>query len=277
MAIKDILLHVDNSKACGKRIDAAVKLARGQDAHLTGLYVRPDLTLPGYAEVQIGPDWIEAQERAADSEASKAESAFRQACERAGIGSEWRSEPGSTAVMVTQHARYADLVILGQREEGDPYSPQPGALGAIVLGCGRPVLVIPYIGAADTIGENVLVAWNATRESVRAVNDALPLLARAKRVHVIAINPEAGASGDGDIPSADICHHLARHGVKAEAEHIEARDIEAGDMLLSRASDEGADLIVSGGYGHSRMRELVLGGVTRHLLEHMTVPVLMSH
>ena len=122
-----------------------------------------------------------------------------------------------------------------------------------------------------------MVAWDASRLATRAVNDALPILRKASKVHLLAINPEGGREGHGDVPGADIGLHLARHGVKAEASSIHAEDLEAGDALLSRAADFGADLIVMGAYGHSRWRELVLGGVTRHLLNHMTAPVFMSH
>jgi nucleotide-binding universal stress UspA family protein len=122
-----------------------------------------------------------------------------------------------------------------------------------------------------------MVAWNARSEAVRAVNDALPLLEQAEQVDVLAINPPPGEAGDGDIPAADICLHLARQGVKAEAQSAQAKDIDVGDLLLSRAVEENVDLIVMGAYGHSRWRETVLGGATKHVLEHMTIPVFMSH
>jgi nucleotide-binding universal stress UspA family protein len=149
----------------------------------------------------------------------------------------------------------------------------------VILGVGRPVLVIPHSGEFPVIGERVLVAWDASRLATRAVNDALPLLESAREVVVMAVNPrtEEGERGHGEIPSADICLHLARHGVRAEAQHLYADDLGVGPLLLSRAIDEGIDLIVCGAYGHARWREIVLGGVTRHLLEHMTIPVLMSH
>ena len=117
----------------------------------------------------------------------------------------------------------------------------------------------------------MLIAWNASRESTRAVNDALPLLAGATMVTVLAVNPRHGIKGHGDVPAADIALHLARHGVKAEAAHTVAKDISEGDALLSYAADLGVDLIVCGGYGHSRAREMVFGGVTRTLLREMTV------
>ncbi len=142
---------------------------------------------------------------------------------------------------------------------------------------GRPVLVVPYIGPGKSVATHVLVGWNASREATRAVNDAIPLLQRAKKVTVLAVDPEGGTEGHGEVPSADISLHLARHGIKVEAAQTVTGDIDVGDALLSRASDLGADLIVVGAYGHSRMREFILGGVTRHLLQHMTVPILISH
>jgi nucleotide-binding universal stress UspA family protein len=137
--------------------------------------------------------------------------------------------------------------------------------------------VVPYIGAATPPGKRVIVAWNGGREAARAVNDALPLLVAADQVDVVCVNPGRGEEDDADLPGADLCLHLARHGVKAEAQELVASDIEAGDLLLSRAADSGADLIVMGAYGHARWREVVLGGVTRQLLNQMTVPVFMSH
>ena len=114
-------------------------------------------------------------------------------------------------------------------------------------------------------------------EATRAVHDALPILVGARLVHVIAVNPSGGMAGHGDVPGADICLHLSRHGVNAVCEHIRSEDLKIGEMLLSRAADEDVDLLVMGAYGRSRLRELVMGGATRHLLGHMTVPVLMSH
>jgi nucleotide-binding universal stress UspA family protein len=121
------------------------------------------------------------------------------------------------------------------------------------------------------------VAWNAGREAVRAVNDALPILQAAESVSVLAVDPPSGKRGEGPIPSADICHHLARHGVHAEAASSVVKDIEIGSFLLSHAADRGVDMIVMGAYGHSRLSEMMLGGVTRSMLQHMTVPVFMSH
>jgi nucleotide-binding universal stress UspA family protein len=145
------------------------------------------------------------------------------------------------------------------------------------MGAGRPVLIVPYVGTFKTLGQRVLVAWNASREATRAVNDALPLLERASSVRVLSVNPRRGIAGHGPIAGADMSLHLARHGVRVEAAAVNTDDVRVDDMLLSQAADAGADLIVMGAYGHSRLGEYVLGGATRHLLRQITVPVFMSH
>ncbi len=207
-----------------------------------------------------------------------AEQVFRHEVDKAGVANEWRTPTGGPVDALTMNGRYADITIVGQ------YNPGDGELAAnsemvdnLILAVGRPGLVVPYIGKHPTLGETILVAWDASRLATRAVNDALPFLQAAKKVIVMAINPECGPAGHGDIPGADICLHLARHDVAAEALQTHAKDIDIGDILLSRASDLGVDLMVMGAYGHRRLRELVLGGATRHILGHMTVPVLMSH
>jgi nucleotide-binding universal stress UspA family protein len=178
--------------------------------------------------------------------------------------------------VVRLHARYADLTVVGQ---GIDLGDAPGVLAILpeelALGVGRPVLVVPRYGTFPALGDHVLVAWNGSREATRAVNDAIPILQRAQKVTVLAIDPD----GDPDrrIPSADMALHLARHGINAVAAQTRGADITVGDVLLSYAADLGVDLIVAGGYGHTRFREMVLGGATRHLLQHMTVPVFLSH
>jgi nucleotide-binding universal stress UspA family protein len=277
MAIKDLLVHVDNSRQCKARIAAAVGLAARHDAHLVGLYVVTPPQIPGYIRAEIGDDILVEQERLIRSLAGKGEELFQDAARRAGIKSEWRTAEGPPVPTVALHARYADIAIVGQRdrEEAGDDSAMPDQL---VLSVGRPVLVIPYAGRFDVIGERVLVAWDASRLATRAINDALPFLVTAKRVTVMAVNPnKADEDAHGDLPSADICLHLARHGVKADAQQVTAGDLDIGELLLSRAADEGIDLVVMGAYGHARWREVVLGGVTRHMLAEMTVPVLMSH
>lgn len=282
MALKDILVHLDGTPRTKIRLDVAARLATQCGAHLTGVHVI-DIPSANYFYgaampfVPTNPEEIVGRMRADATEAATPiEAAFRDCMRRNGLQGEWRLVEGSPAAMVALHARYADLTVVGQPNS---YEPQDNDAITVttVMTSGRPVLAIPFAGDFPTLGERVLVAWNASREAARAVNDALPLIAAAKQVTVLAINPRRGIGGQGDVPAADIALHLTRHGVKAEAAHTVAKDISDGEALLSYAADIGADLIVSGAYGHSRARELVFGGVTRTLIAEMTAPVLLSH
>ncbi len=283
---KDILVHLDEGPRSATRLRIALDLARRHGAHLTGLFV---LDIPGsdlfygagmpYAGGGGFTEMVNTLRADGAARADASGQEFRDAIRLQGLEGEWRVVEGDTVALVALHARYADLTVLGQPNDEDPYKgPSADAvLVNVMLSSGRPVLAVPYAGKFDQIGERVLVAWNASREATRAVNDALPILRGAKVVTVLAVNPRQGIHGHGDVPAADIALHLARHGVKAEAAHTIANDIGEGDALLSYAADLGVDLIISGGYGHSRAREMVFGGVTRTLLREMTVPMLLSH
>jgi nucleotide-binding universal stress UspA family protein len=281
---KDLLVVVDNSKTCATRLDVAIHVASRFGTHLTGLFVKEPPNFPvwaqseGQAYVRPPSDYVETQRQAWREAALRAQQLFRSRSDVAGITTEWRECEGDVAELAILHARYADMVIVGQMEL-EPHAVRPGRElpERLLLGVGRPILVVPYAGAFKTVGERVLVAWNASREATRAVNDALPILQQASQVTLLAINPRRGVSGDGDVPGADLALHLSRHGVRTEAAWIPAHDIEVAAMLLSRACDCQADLIVMGGYGHSRVREIVLGGTTREILRTMTLPTLMSH
>jgi nucleotide-binding universal stress UspA family protein len=278
MAYKDILVHIDDSKSSAARLETAIKLAGSYDAQLTGLYVIPDYETVFLAAGYTGPELLEVAREAVQKQVQQQEAAFQEALAKQGLRSaEWRCVQGEPVRQFIWHAGYHDLAIIGQADPQDSASLPGWSVGQVLLGTGRPVLVIPYIGAGQTIGGHVLIAWNASREAVRVVNDALPFLSKAHTVSVVTIHPPAGASLEETLASAALCQHLARHGITATSMALPASDLEVGDVLLSRAADESIDLIVMGAYGHSRLREIVLGGTTRHLLHHMTVPVLMSH
>jgi nucleotide-binding universal stress UspA family protein len=284
MAIKDILVHLDTGTRSEVRLGVAADLARRHGAHLTGLGVvnipEAAILYGGAVPYAAGALDLLAQTRNDILAAMQpVEATFRERLARDGLDGEWRLTEGNAALTVALHARYADLVVLGQPNPGDAADAARGndIIVTTLMSSGRPVLTVPFAGTFPTLGERVLVAWNATREATRAVNDALPLLEAAKAVTVLAINPRHGIRGHGDVPSADIALHLARHGVRAEAAHTVAGEIPDAEALLSYAADISADLIVAGGYGHSRARELVFGGVTRTLLREMTVPIFFSH
>lgn len=284
MSIKDILVHLDGSTQSNARLALGAELALRQGAHLTGLYVLEPPAMPlfygdpgGFVDAAWVQEMITRLEEAARQAASKVQHSFSERLRRDDVKGEWRLVEGIAAEAVALHARYADLAILGQSRPEDSLVSTGNVAATTMLSSGRPVLVVPYIGAVATAGRKVLVGWKATREAARAVNDAIPLLQKAQTVKVLAINPDRGIDGEGELPAADLALHLARHGVKAEAAHTVAQDVPEGDILLNEAADMDADLIVIGGYGHSRAREFFFGGVTRSLLSSMTVPVLFSH
>jgi nucleotide-binding universal stress UspA family protein len=231
-----------------------------------------------YLDVQT-IDMLQQQSRQTALEAAGAEEAlFRSAASRAGIGHEWRVIEGEVARLMTIHARHADIVILGQPDPDAALAGSASHLAeSVLLGAGRPLLMVPYAGRFAAIGRRALVTWNATREAARALNDALPLLRRAEQVKILTIASSGDAAPGAALSEVDITRHLARHGIAADVTTSVADNIDVGDLILSRAADFGSDLIVMGGYGHSRLREWVLGGVTHSLLRHMTVPVLLSH
>jgi len=278
MAYRNILVHLDDGARTALRLDLAQALAADCDAHLAGLYAVDEPAIPAYARAEAGR-LLETAIRERRAEATKAvKTRFDAAVKRAGGRSEWRIGRGGALESTLLCARYADLVVVGQHDE--EARPATGVDAAfvedVVLACGRPVLVIPYAGKFKKIGRKALIAWNGSREAARALSDAMPLLARAEEVHVVVFNPKK-SGGHGPVPGADIGLYLARHDVRVQVAQQTAKGVDIGSQILSRAADLDADLIVMGCYGHSRMREMVLGGATRTLMESMTVPVLMSH
>jgi len=280
MAYRNLLVQIDETKACAKRIEAAVALAAAHDAHLTGVYIIAEASPASFSQGYLPVDLLTALQQEMRARADAALARFATVAERNQITFETRADRvlyTEVADALATNARYADLVILGQIDPDDPATGQRYLPEQVILSCGRPALVVPYIGAGASPSERVLVAWDASREAARAVNDALPLLERAKTVSVVTVNPGQAPFGHGEEPGADIGLHLARHDIRIEVERVVSRDIDVANTILSQVANEGADLLVMGAYGHSRVREYVLGGVTRTILAEMTVPVLMSH
>ncbi len=276
MTYKTILVHIDAGRRCSVRVDVALRLAQQYEAHLVALHAIAPFEPPGYVLAEMGPAIIEAQKHAAAAEMVQSESEFNKQASAAGIRNvESRAAIDDPVEAMTLHARYADLVVIGQAEASDGSNTPADFPERLVLAAGRPVLIIPSAGKFPAIGKRILVAWNHSREATRAVTDAIPLLQRAEKVHVMAVNPQAGKHGN--VPGADIGLYLARHGVRVDVKVDQGAEIDVGNELLSRAADLDVDLIVMGGYGHSRLKEWVLGGATRTILESMTAPVLMSH
>ena len=271
LSIKDILIHVDTAPAYGRRLRLAIALAQRCDAALIGGYVLPSPDIVTLASDGTTAVALAAYLASLEEEAAAAEDRFRAMLSEEGLRGEWRKGRGSVAACMADWARAADLVVLGQ--EDPDVAVALDAPEDVILSCGRPVLVVPYAGEFDRIGEQALVAWNASREATRAVHDALPLLAMSKAVTILAVDPDDDERERGE----ELVRHLARHGLQAAAETKESRERAVADVLLSEAKALGCDLIVMGAYGHSRLRETILGGVTRDMLRRMTLPVLMTH
>jgi len=277
MAYRTILVDCDASRAGPHRLGVATELARRFSAHLAGVHVRARFEAPMFTDAGLAMDALyRAYEKDVRESEATAQARYTQAVAGKGLSSEWRVADGPADEALAVQTRYADLVVLGQSDPDDVYA-LPDLPDTVALATGRPVLVVPHIGAARPPGSKVLLAWNASRESARAATDALPFLVKAGRVDVLVIDPVESEGGHGPEPGADAATWLARHGVKVTVHRDTAADSDVGATILSRAADLDSDLIVMGVYGHSRLREMVLGGASRTLLQSMTVPVLMSH
>jgi nucleotide-binding universal stress UspA family protein len=272
---KTLLVPVDARKRSQRSIEVACRLAARFDAHVIGLFVQPTYYIPPELDAYGSTVPTALIEEKMGEAAQAARTIFDSAASaRTGCPLEWRTCKGDAAAVVATHARYADLVVINQT---DPDEGRSHFTDTVMLLVGRPVLLVPYVGDLDCIGNRILVCWNASHEAARAVTDALPLLQRASKVTVMSIDARASETGHGEQPGADIALFLARHGVQAEVMQTVSGGHDEGNIILSRAADEGSDLIVMGAYGHTRLRETILGGATRTLLQSMTVPVLMSH
>jgi len=285
MPIRDILVCLDSSEAGEARLRLALALARDRKATLTALYVLPEprITAPPIGLGPIPPSAAAWTPPAADGSpreperAEEVETLFRSELRSAGLDGEWYLLDERDLVGLVEFANTVDVAILGQQLPGAPDNSGIIAPDRVITEVGRPVLIVPYAGRFETVGRRALIAWDGSREAARALNDALPLIEGAEAVTVLYI-------GTGEMqlerarPALDrVVRHLLRHGVRASGEETPRGDVAISDLLLSRAADLRADLIIAGAYHHSPLREALLGGVSRDLLRHMTAPVLMSH
>lgn len=281
MPYKTILVHCNDASRIEGILAPAVDLAERFQAHMIGIsIVPPALVLP--AGMPGAPDTIvvDTHCQAYYQESPKMKAAFEAAAEARNFVAEWcELDAGSTSVanVALQRARAADLIIASQSDSEWPGTVHLDVADRLAVEAGRPVLIVPRSGMQGTLGQKVLVAWNGRREAARAAFDAIPILQQAKEVKVVWVNPQNESEVAQDFPGADICTALARHGVKCEATHTVPSHLGVGHTLLARAEDYGCDLLVMGCYGHSRLREFVLGGASRHVLSHLGIPVLMSH
>ena len=287
MALKDLLVYVDQSKHASARLRLAADLARRHQSRLTALYVN-ELTPAqrheqSIAELGLGAaEAISQTNRGIRQSIGESIKALRSALEdierNHGVEVEWRCLDGAASTLVPQHARFADLCILSQDTSAVATATGYTFAEQLLFVTGRPVVFIPAQGSFVTLGRHVLVAWNSSRACTRAVNDALPLIERAEKVTLLAVNPAEFAERYGALPPERMVEHLQRHG--ASVEGIWLNGIPPGsiaDAVQAEAHKVGADLIVAGAFGHPRLWEKMMGGVTRDLLARMNLPVLMSY
>jgi len=276
MGFKTVLVHADTGRSAPARLKLSAELAARFDAHVMGLYVRRPFQAPAFTDAGPAMDSLyRTYENAVKADEALATAAFRESIGSASLSSEWRVADGLAEEVVAAYARYADLVIIGQAEPDAAATTTPADLAETVAMAGeRPVLIVPHIGVVKPPGKTVMLCWNGSREAARATTGALPILKAADKTIILLVDPR----NDGEEqPGAGVARWLARHGVKAVIQRDTAADSDVGGVILSRAADHDADLIVMGLYGHSRMREWVLGGASRTLLASMTVPLLVAH
>ena len=279
MGYRSFIVQVDDNDQSDRRIRVAARLAKAHDAELQGVYVTPTREMTPFTSAMLPDSVVTQRLRDTGDAQSRAEQRFRVGAAAEQLATiSWSAPAGPALDAAVVHAHRTDIVVAGQPLPGSEHAAFAGdLLYALLMRAGRPLLVIPHVGVYPVVGQNVLIAWKETRESARAVSDALPLLKRAEKVVVMPV-ASPGDSFSGDAQSgAGIVAWLARHGIAAQVRAEVADDIDVGNLLLSRASDLATDLLVMGAYSRARLAERVAGGVTRVILETMTVPVLMSH
>lgn len=257
--------------------DYAITVASAFEAHVLGVAFAYEPVIPGTVMGGIPPEFIESQRVESEKKASAATARFDAAAKRAGISAEsliMSASVSGAADRLGRLARRFDLVVVGQAE-GDKSVADEVVDEGVLFESGRPVIFVPFIQKAGLKLDRVMVCWDGSRAATRAVADSMPFLHKAKQVEIVMVASKAGKNDE--IAGIDLGQHLARHGLEVDVKRITSPDIDITSTILSYAADTSADMIVMGGYGHSRLREFILGGVTRGILETMTVPVLMSH
>ncbi|WP_305989096.1 universal stress protein [Roseibium sp. MMSF_3544] len=277
MPIKDILTILD---LAGEQPAAkyALEFGRIYDAHVTGLAVSFEPVVPAFAAAPMPVDYMQAAHEQAIAAATEAKKEFDEFARLAAVKSESRMAEiltGGPLENVLVHCRPTDMVVLGQANPDRPEPMRELLIETVLFESGVPVMLIPYIGSTAFQPKNVLVGWDGSSTATRAIHAALPVLEKAENITVLVVEKKASAS-EGQ-PGADVANYLARHNMNVTVEVVTNPQTGIADTVLNYVADNGNDLVVMGGYGHSRMREFLFGGATREILEAMTVPVLMAH
>ena len=275
--IRDILVSLTQGTDADAAAAYAVSLAAAHSAHITGLSVTYEIDVPPFYMGAVPTDFIDIQMRENEASATKASELFQGLAREAGVAHEVRTisaSLGAAANAFAEMSRLFDLTVVAQPNPDRP-GPEEVIAETTLLESGRAVLLVPYVQKASYGSGRAVVAWDGSRAAVRALNEALPLLHRANMVEVFCA---FRAHGKAPESGAEVVRHLARHGLTAKLHTLPlGSGTNVAEAILNEVADQGAELVVMGGYGHSPLRELVLGGVTREILASMTVPVLMAH
>jgi nucleotide-binding universal stress UspA family protein len=275
--VKDLVVNLGLGKGRDVAAEYAISIAEAFDAHACAVAFAYEPLVPPSVMGGIPADVIDAQWAASEDAANAAIASFEAAAKRAGIAAEHRrltASLGGAGDLFGRLARRFDLAVTAQAE---PKSSAAHALiiEGVLFGSGRPVVVVPYIQRGGLKLDRVMICWDGSRPAARAIADAMPFLARSAAIDVVIV--ASGREKSDEIAGVDMGEHLARHGLKVDVKRIVSTDVDVPNTILSQAADSGADFIVMGGFGHSRLREFVLGGATQGILGAMTVPTLMSH
>jgi nucleotide-binding universal stress UspA family protein len=275
--IKDLVVNLGGGGSPDVTAGFAISMAKPYDAHVVGVAFVFEPVIPGSLLGGIPTDLIEVQREENAKAAEAAVASFQAAARSAGVSAETRLLDASIAGasdLFGRIARRFDIAVVGQAQRDQGVSEELLIEGAL-FGSGRPVIVVPRTQTQAMALDKVMICWDGSRPAARAIGDAMPLLERAKSIEIVVVTGERDKSGE--ITGANMKRHLARHGIEVEIKRIPAGQVDAQTAILAHAANSGAEFIVMGGYGHSRLREFILGGVTRGILKSMPVPVLMSH
>ncbi len=274
MSFKTILLHLTNDEKLDSRIAVALSLAAENDAHITGLYTVTPVTPPTSFMGYIPPEFVERTRGIEAENAKQAAARLKTKAEAENISFTTLEEEGYAPDILAKHAMTSDLVIIGQVDPDDDSMAQYQSLAdELVVGCSCPVLAVPYAGNFQSFGSHILIGWNNTREAAKALHGAVPFLEKATKVTLLNVNPTTDQSEGNEAAK----QFLERHGATVEVKVGHWPDVGVGNALLDALVDYSADMLVMGAYGHSRLREMILGGATQEILDHMTAPVLFAH
>jgi nucleotide-binding universal stress UspA family protein len=275
--IKDVVVNLTGGHPQDFAADYAIALGATFGAHVAGVAFIYEPVIPGDMLGGIPTDLIEVQREENSKAAKTAIARFEEIAKAGNVSAESRLVDASVAGAADLFGRIArryDIAVVGQARREQGASEELLIEGAL-FGSGRPVVIVPYEHKGGLKLDRILVCWDGSRPAARAIGDAAPFLARSKSIEILVVVGERDKSGE--ITGKNMRRHLARHGIETELKHITGAGVEAQSAILAHATTTGADFIVMGGYGHSRLREFILGGVTRSILRTMTVPVLMSH